>query len=117
MKVSPETSGIGLRLAHLSEMVATRPRCNWLEIHPENCLANPHAKELLVELSSNYPISLHTVGISVGTSSGIDERHLLRIRELANATDAALISGHLAWSSYGNEYLNDLLPMPYNEET
>jgi len=69
MKVSPKTSAIGLRLAHLSEMVATRPHCSWLEIHHENFLANPHAKEQLVELSSNYPMSLHTVGISVGTDT------------------------------------------------
>jgi len=117
MKVSPKTSSIGLRLAHLSEMVATRPRCSWLEIHPENFLANPHAKELLVELSSNYPMSLHTVGISVGTASGIDEVHLRNIREMAKTIDPLFISGHLAWSSYQNEYLNDLLPMPYSEET
>jgi uncharacterized protein (UPF0276 family) len=98
-------------------MVAARPRCGWLEIHPENFLANPHAKELLIDLSSDYPISLHTVGISVGTASGIDEAHLQRIRDLANAIPPLFVSGHLAWSSYRNEYLNDLLPMPYNEET
>jgi uncharacterized protein (UPF0276 family) len=98
-------------------MAATRPRCAWLEIHPENFLANPHAKKLLVELSADYPISLHTVGISVGTARGIDETHLRRLRELANAIDPPFISGHLAWSSYRDEYLNDLFPMPYNEET
>jgi uncharacterized protein (UPF0276 family) len=117
IKPAPTFSGIGLRLSHLSEMVATRPRCGWLEVHPENFLANPHARELLLGLSENYPISLHTVGVSVGTASGIDEAHLRRIRELANAIDPLFISGHLAWSSYRNEYLNDLLPMPYNEET
>jgi len=110
-------TGVGLRLAHLSEMVAARPRCGWLEIHPENFLANPHAKELLIDLSSDYPISLHTVGISVGTASGIDEAHLQRIRDLADTICPLFVSGHLAWSSYRNEYLNDLLPMPYNEET
>ena len=117
MTVSPKTSGIGLRLVHLSEMVATRPCCSWLEIHPENFLANAHAKELLIDLSSNYPISLHSVGISVGTASGIDKMHLRKIRELANTIDPLFVSGHLAWSGYRDEYLNDLLPMPYNEET
>jgi uncharacterized protein (UPF0276 family) len=110
-------AGVGLRLAHLSELVATRPACGWLEIHPENFLSNPHAKELLLELSASYPISLHTVGISVGSAGGIDEDHLRRIRDLANETDPAFISGHLAWSSFSNEYLNDLLPIPYNEES
>jgi uncharacterized protein (UPF0276 family) len=117
MTAFPNISGIGLRLAHLSEIVATRPRCGWLEIHPENFLANPHAKELLASLSSDYRISLHTVGISVGTASGIDEVHLRRIRDLANAIHPVFVSGHLAWSSYRNEYLNDLLPLPYSEET
>jgi uncharacterized protein (UPF0276 family) len=117
MNAFPITTGVGLRLAHLSEMVAARPRCVWLEIHPENFLANPHAKELLIDLSSDYPISLHSVGISVGTASGIDEAHLERIRDLANTICPLFVSGHLAWSSYRNEYLNDLLPMPYNEET
>ena len=117
MTLSPNTSGVGLRLAHLAEMVATRPRCGWLEAHPENFLANPHAAELLMDLSADYPISLHTVGISVGTAGGIDQVHLQRIRDLANKIDPVFISGHLAWSTYRNEYLNDLLPLPYNKET
>jgi len=98
-------------------MVATRPSCGWLESHPENFLANPYATELLIELSAHYPISLHSVGISVGSASGIDTAHLHRIRDLANRIDPVFVSGHLAWSTYGYEYLNDLLPLPYNEET
>jgi len=66
---NPETAGIGLRLAHLAEMVATRSSVAWLESHPENFLSNPHAAELLSELSAHYAISLHTVGISVGRLS------------------------------------------------
>jgi uncharacterized protein (UPF0276 family) len=114
---TPNTAGIGLRLAHLAEVVATRPSTGWLEIHPENFLANPHAAELLIEVSSRYPISLHTVGISIGSAAGIDRLHLKRIRDLADRIDPILVSGHLAWSTHGNEYLNDLVPLPYNEET
>src|SRR6266571_1729614 len=113
---APNTAGIGLRLAHLAEVVATRPSTGWLEIHPENFLANPHATELLIELSAHYPISLHTVGISVGSATGIDQEHLRRIRDLANRIGPVFISGHLAWSAFHNEYFNDLLPLPYNEE-
>jgi uncharacterized protein (UPF0276 family) len=109
--------GVGLRLPHLAEMVATRPPAGWLEVHPENIIANPHAAELLTELSANYPISLHTVGISIGSASGIDRSHLKRIRALVDSIDPFLVSGHLAWSTHGNEYLNDLLPLPYNRET
>src|SRR5437899_3540627 len=117
MKSMPNSPGVGLRLAHLAEMVATRPPMGWLEVHPENFLANPHAAELMTELSAHYPISLHTVGISVGSASGVDRLHLKRIRGFIDRINPTLVSGHLAWSSYGNEYLNDLLPLPCNEET
>jgi len=113
----PHTAGIGLRLAHLAEMVATRPSTGWLEIHPENFLANPHASELLTELAAHFPISVHTVGVSIGSATGIDKAHLRRIRSLVDAIDPIFISGHLAWSTYQQEYLNDLLPLPYSEET
>src|SRR5438132_8922707 len=109
--------GVGLRLPHLAEMVATRPSAGWLEVHPENFLANPHAAELLTELSAYYPISLHTVGISVGSASGIDRSHLKRIRTFVDRINPILVSGHLAWSTHGNDYLNDLLPLPCNKET
>ena len=117
MKSIPNAPGVGLRLAHLAEMVATRPLTGWLEIHPENFLANPHAAELITELSASYPISLHTVGISVGSASGVGRLHLKRIRAFADKIHPLLVSGHLAWSTYGNEYLNDLLPLPFNDET
>jgi uncharacterized protein len=110
-------SGVGLRLPHLTELVATLPRTGWLEVHPENFLANPHAAELLTELSMHYPISFHTVGISVGSVGGIDRSHLKRLRSLIDRIDPILVSGHLAWSTYGNDYLNDLLPIPCSEET
>jgi uncharacterized protein (UPF0276 family) len=99
--VLPETTGIGLRLPHLAEVVATRPAVAWLEVHPENFLANPHATELLTELSSSYPISVHTVGISIGSADGIDRTHLQRLRAFIDRIDPVLVSGHLAWSTNG----------------
>jgi uncharacterized protein (UPF0276 family) len=117
MTTIPNSPGIGLRLAHLAQMVTTRPPARWLEVHPENFLANPHAAELLVELSAQYPISVHTVGISVGSARGIDWLHLRRIRELVDQIRSVFVSGHLAWSTYGAGYLNDLLPLPYHEES
>jgi uncharacterized protein (UPF0276 family) len=110
-------AGIGLRLPHLAEVVATRPVVDWLEIHPENFLANPHATELLMELVRQYPISVHTVGVSVGSAGGIDRSHLTRVHTLIDRIDPMLVSGHLAWSTHGSEYLNDLLPLPFNEDT
>src|SRR5713226_118265 len=109
-------AGVGLRLPHIAEVVATRPPIGWFEIHPENFLANPHATELLSELSQHYPISVHTVGVSIGSASGIDRSHLKRVRALIDMVDPILVSGHLAWSTHAGDYLNDLLPLPYDEE-
>ena len=114
---TPTRAGVGLRLPHLAEVAATRPNAGWLEIHPENFLANPHATELLMALKDDYPISVHTVGVSIGSADGLDRAHLKRLRQLVDAVDPMLVSGHLAWSTHGGEYLNDLLPLPYNEET
>jgi uncharacterized protein (UPF0276 family) len=111
-----ERTGIGLRLPHIAEVVATRPPVGWLEIHPENFLANPHGLELLTDLAGDYPISVHTVGISIGSADGIDRHHLRRVRALVDRLDPVLVSGHLAWSSTGGIYLNDLLPLPYTRE-
>jgi hypothetical protein len=110
-------TGVALRLPHLEEVVARRPAAGWLEIHPENFVANPHATELLLELARDYPVSVHTVGVSIGSAHGIDRAHLLRVRRLVDLIDPVLVSGHVAWSTHPGEYLNDLLPLPYDEET
>lgn len=99
------------------EVAETRPAAAWLEVHPENFLANPHAAELLGEIARDYPISVHTVGVSVGSASGIDHDHLARVGALVDRIDPALVSGHLAWSTHRGEYLNDLLPLPYDDES
>lgn len=114
---APVRAGVGLRLPHLLEVAAARPSVNWFEIHPENVLANPHAREVLEDLARDYAMSVHTVGVSVGSAGGVDAAHLARVAELARAVDAILVSGHLAWSTHEGEYLNDLLPLPYDDET
>src|SRR5262245_56962222 len=113
----PTLSGAGLRLPHLADVVATRPSAAWFEIHPENFLANPHAAELLVDIACDYSISVHSVGVSIGSASGVDRPHLARVRALVDMIDPTLVSGHLAWSTHAGEYLNDLLPLPYTSET
>jgi hypothetical protein len=112
-----ERTGIGLRLPHVAEVVATRPPVGWLEIHPENFLVNPHATELLLDLVGDYPISIHTVGVSVGSADGLDVTHLERFATFVERVDPFLVSGHLAWSTAHGQYLNDLLPLPYTDET
>lgn len=122
--ISPErhaakahAAGVGLRLPHLNEVAAGGSGAAWLEVHPENFVANPHARELLLEVARKHPVSLHSVGISVGSATGLDRSHLARIHKLAEEIDPVLVSGHLAWSAHGTTYLNDLLPLPYTEET
>ena len=123
--LTPIGAGIGLRLPHLSEIVATpsaipvavSSKTSWLEIHPENFLANPHATELLLAARRDFPVSVHTVGISIGSAGGIDRGHLRRLRSLIDTVDPFLVSGHLAWSTYESEFLNDLLPLPFDEES
>jgi uncharacterized protein (UPF0276 family) len=110
-------AGVGLRLPHIAEVVATRPPVGWLEVHPENFLANPHATELLVDIARYYPVSVHTVGVSIGSAEGIDRAHLDRVATLIDRLDPMLVSGHLAWSTHRGVYLNDLLPLPYTDET
>lgn len=111
------SAGVGLRLPHLAEVAAGAPTSAWLEVHPENFLANPHARELLLDIAQRHAISLHTVGLSVGSVAGVDREHLKRIRRLVDEVEPILVSGHLAWSTHRGVYLNDLLPLPYNEET
>jgi uncharacterized protein (UPF0276 family) len=112
----PLGAGIGLRLPHLAEAAASPPAVAWVEVHPENFLANPQAYELLLGVREHRDIAVHTVGLSVGSADGIDREHLRRLRRFTEI-EPLVISGHLAWSSYGGVYLNDLLPLPYDGET
>jgi uncharacterized protein len=111
------SAGVGLRLPHLTEVAMRPPAVGWLEIHPENFLANPHARELLLGIARSVPVSIHTVGLSIGSVEGVDGEHLARIQRLVDDLDPCLVSGHLAWSTHGGRYLNDLLPLPYDEES
>ena len=94
------------------------PDIGWFEIHAENYMGEggpPHA--YLTAVRERYPLSLHGVGLSIGGSGPLDKEHLGRLRALADRYEPALFSEHLAWSSHDTVYLNDLLPLPYTEET
>jgi len=110
-------AGVGLRLEHLARVLRDRPAAAWFEVHPENVLANPHAAEMLAEIAALYPLSLHSVGISAGSASGLDRAHIARVRGLVTRLEPVLLSGHLAWSTHDGEYLNDLLPLPYHAQS
>lgn len=109
--------GIGLRLPHMAEIAASRPKVGFLEVHTENYMAGTAALDRLVELRRDYPVSLHGVALSLGSAEPLDSLHLSRFKALIERLEPMLISEHLAWSALDGAYLNDLLPLPYTEET
>lgn len=109
--------GIGLRAPHLAEFAATRPAIGWLEVHAENYMTGGAAPAQLDAIRRDYPLSLHGVGLSLGSAEGVDAEHLARLKRLIERTEPFLVSEHLSWSVTGGTYLNDLLPLPYTEET
>lgn len=115
-KVLSISPGVGLRAAHVEEVLVHRPDIAWLEVHPENYMLDPAALARLERLREHYPLSLHGVALSLGTAGPLDLRHLARLTSLIERLEPFLISEHLAWSMTGNVHLNDLLPLPYTEE-
>src|SRR6202035_3881916 len=111
------SAGIGLRLPHVTEIAAARPDLGFIEVHAENYIAETAALDRLLELRRDYPVSLHGVALSLGSAEELDRAHLGRFKALIGRIEPVLVSEHLAWSAIGGAYLNDLLPLPYNEES
>lgn len=114
---TPDQVGIGLRAPHVAEIMAGHPRIGWLEVHTENYLGGGPAAQALRAIRERYPVSLHGVGLSLGSAEGLDRRHLARVADLTQRVEPALISEHLSWSVASGVYLNHLLPLPYTEES
>ncbi|MDE2219381.1 MAG: DUF692 domain-containing protein [Gammaproteobacteria bacterium] len=112
----PAQAGIGLRLPHHALVLAERPAAAWLEVHPENYMSDQHSLGELELIRADYPLSLHAVGLSLGSAHGVDAAHIGRLRQLAEVLEPGLVSDHLSWSVAGGHYLPDLLPLPYTEE-
>ena len=110
--------GIGLRAQHYQHLFTTLPKSiGWLEIHSENYFSEggkPHA--YLAALREHYPISLHGVGLYIGSTDPLDPRHLQSLKALIERTEPMLVSEHLCWGAVNGKVLNDLLPLPYTEE-
>ena len=98
-------------------MVREKPAIPWLEIHSENFFAAGGPQIALLEtLRRDYPLSLHGVGLSLGSADGIDADHLQQLESLIQRVEPAAVSEHLCWAAFGARHSNDLLPMPYTEE-
>ncbi|SNT68731.1 DUF692 domain-containing protein [Paracoccus seriniphilus] len=113
----PRSAGLGFKAQHFPAIRDTQPRLGFFEVHAENYLGEggaPHA--MLTALRRDYAISIHGVGLSIGGPS-LDEAHLARVKALCDRYEPDSFSEHLAWSSHGAEYLNDLLPLPYTAQT
>ncbi len=113
--------GVGLRAQHhldvLNGALDEAPQTAWLEAHTENYMADGGAHvRALSAIRERYPISLHGVGLSLGSCDPLDLAHLKRVRRALQRFEPTLVSEHLSWSSVDGRFANDLLPLPYTEE-
>jgi uncharacterized protein (UPF0276 family) len=114
----PARAGVGFKSAHFADVEASAPDVGFFEIHAENYMGAggaPHAQ--LMRLRRDWPLSIHGVGLSIGGAEPLDREHLRRVKSLVERYEPAAFSEHLAWSSQGARFLNDLLPLPYNATT
>lgn len=109
--------GIGLRAPHYAELLERRPALAFLEVHSENFFgAGGEALAWLDRFRAVYPVSLHGVGLSLGSADPLDEAHLAKLAALVRRSEPLLVSEHLSWSSVDGRHANDLLPLPFTEE-
>jgi uncharacterized protein len=113
----PAVAGIGLRSPHVARVRSDRPAIGWLEVHSENYFVDGGpALAALEAIRADYPLSLHGVGLSIGSADALDVGHLARLKKLARRIEPAAVSEHLSWGRIDGRHLNDLLPLPFNGE-
>jgi len=108
--------GLGLRTPHYEQIVQTRPNVDWFEILGENYMV-PGGRPLdwLERIRADYPLAMHGVSLSIGSTDPLDENHLAELERLQRRVQPAWISDHLCWTGVGGTNLHDLLPLPYTE--
>jgi uncharacterized protein (UPF0276 family) len=114
----PASAGIGLKPEYFEHILKSLPDIAFFEVHAENYMGMggpPH--RYLSRIRELYPLSLHGVGLSIGGPEPLDHEHLQRLRLLNDRYRPNLFSEHLAWSTHGSTFLNDLLPAPYNSDS
>ncbi|MFN7222475.1 MAG: DUF692 domain-containing protein [Paracoccaceae bacterium] len=118
MRVLPKAAGVGFKPEHFEAIRNDGTKPGFFEVHAENYMGAgglPHAQ--LTALRADHALSLHGVGLSIGGAGPLNADHLARLRHLCDRYQPESFSEHLAWSSHGTDYLNDLLPLPYTDET
>ncbi|OOV90421.1 MULTISPECIES: MNIO family bufferin maturase [Pseudomonas] len=114
----PYRAGLGLKTEHFTEVLETRPDIGFFEVHAENYMvAGGPFHHYLGLIRAQYPLSLHGVGLSIGGEGPLDREHLARLATLIERYQPQSFSEHLAWSSHGPVFLNDLLPLAYDAST
>jgi uncharacterized protein len=114
----PLRAGLGLKAEHFAHVRDTCPDVGFFEVHAENYLvAGGPMLRHLAAVRADYPLTIHGVGLSIGSTSDLDEEHLSAVAALVRRFEPAVFSEHLAWSSHNGTYFNDLLPLPYNLPT
>ncbi len=114
----PRRAGVGLKAQHYHEILETKPDVGWFEFHPENYMGAggpPH--KYLSAIRESYPLSLHGVSLSLGSAEPLNQEHLKHLRHLIHRYEPDLVSEHIAWCSLGGTYFDDLIALPYTEET
>src|SRR5216684_3802340 len=113
----PANAGIGLRAPHHLHVLSESPDVSWFEAHSENYFAEGGSHvECLSRIRARYPLSLHGVGLSLGSTDPLNREHLANLKRVIARFEPTLVSEHLSWSSAGGRFANDLLPLPYTEE-
>lgn len=116
--VLPKRAGAGFKTTHIDSILADNSKIGFLEIHAENYMGRGgHPHRILKQLRQHFPLSVHGVGLSIGGEAPLDMEHLMRLKKLVDDYQPAMVSEHLAWSTHDNSYYNDLLPVPYDQET
>ncbi|MEL7093087.1 MAG: DUF692 domain-containing protein [Pseudomonadota bacterium] len=114
----PSSPGVGYKPQHFNDLRVDPGPVEWLEVHAENYMGDggrPHAQ--LRALREDFDLSVHGVGLSIGGEGRLDPDHLARLKHLVGWLEPASFSEHLAWSTHGAEFLDDLLPLPYTDAT
>lgn len=117
-KKLPIDVGIGLRPCHFDYIEKNQPKVAFFEVLSDNYL-EPSGSRLfhLEKICSTYPVTLHGVGMSLGSTDALNFHYLKKLKSLIEFTSPLLVSDHLSWSSFDNKYFHELLPLPYTEET
>lgn len=116
-KLPLDKPGVGLRKDHYRQIIEDKPNLGFLEVHSENYFGFGPELDLLKAASNIYPISLHGVGLSLGSYEPVSQAHLKSLKKLVDYINPSIVSDHVSWALSGNAHLNDLLPLPYNQES